>query len=586
MEKIDYKNIKYFKIIISLVICEIMVLAPKLYIIQKTVPFTDIADEVAMLSVPAYFAGYNWKEITDNLSYYGFGYFIFFAPLFKAGLDTVVIYKIILIITSVLEEMIPLILYNILIKHFNICSSVKLMLISTMVSFLTVNPLYNIINEHILIILVWAIVFFLIKLLFVCEKKIKSQYTILLLLAMVYGLFIHTRFIALVIAVFLGIILYRIVFKEWLVNKALFALFPVGYFVANVFIKNIQNLVWGKTELVNASINVNFAVGNNIKDFVLGNILLFIGNIGTMQIFFLGCCFLMLFSLIYYIYFSFHDKTHSKLFKIYFLISVIFIFCTGITLLGIMFQNRERLLLNINDKNEYSIKYLTYLRYYILYTSPLFFLGCVLLLCEKHIFEKIYKLAFMVETLVMYIWLIYISPIISDTYFGASTFYPFSYLLKLKAKLSLDDIRGIAIIVFNLSVLLILLLKNKKNNWAFLLLTTLFIYRYVYFAENIANPIARKYYQEIDKSIEYINEIKDDINKIYVYSKNRTLPFMYQAYLYDIKILTDIPENLESGDILISDQSISNIKEDWKEINLDKNEWIYINPEKQAVLAD
>lgn len=587
MDKIAHKNEKVSKdIILSIIICEIIILLPKLYVIAITIPITDIIDEVSMLSVPAYLAGYHWDNIMPYTRYYGVGYFAIFAPLFRLNISFVLIYKIMLIVTAIVEGIIPLILHNLLICHFGVYTKTKLILISTLVSFITVNPLYNLINEHMLIILMWLIVFFLIKLVCVKTTKQKFIYSILLSLVMIYGLFIHTRFIALVLTVISGLILYRIIFNEWVVNKIFFIILSIGYISANIAIKQIQNLVWGRTDLMNASVNIHMPQGDSIIGIIIGCIKVLLGNIGTMQYFYFSSVFLVLISLISLIYKNLREREITNESKIYFLVSVIFILCTGGTLFGLMLKNGQTFSNPIEDKSLYAIKFLTCLRYYVLYTSPLFFLWCVLLVNKQFIFEKIYKIAFLIDTLTLWTWLIYIAPDVADNDFGSSTFYPFSYLLGLNRNmsLSLENITGITILILNISILLVLLYRKFKNcNAIFIILASLFVYRYIYFVPNITIPSAEAKYERINSGVQYIEELDKSVNRVYVYSGDENLALLYQAYLYNIEIILGIPENPKSGDILLSNKSIDKMidEREWMEINLDKNEWVYIKLDNQ-----
>ena len=132
---------------ISLLISEILIMIPKVVILFQAIPFADVRDEVSMLAVPAYLAGCDWSEcINAGGSYYGFGYFFLFAPLFRTNLGMIWIYRIILCVTALLEGIIPVIVHYILCHYLKFRSKFLVILITVIVSFITTNPLYNLMN--------------------------------------------------------------------------------------------------------------------------------------------------------------------------------------------------------------------------------------------------------------------------------------------------------------------------------------------------------------------------------------------------------------------------------------------------------
>lgn len=556
---------------IILFLAEILIVIPKIIVVFQAVPTADRIDEMSMLAIPAKLAGYDWCMAETR--YYGFGYFFLFAPLFRMNMDMLWIYRIILLITAVLEGIIPIIIQYILNKYFMITSAKEVILITVIMSFMTVNPLYNLINEHVLIIIIWGVTMIAFKLVYAETKRSKQLNTILLDVLLIYGLFIHTRFQVLIIAVCMAIIIYRLLYKEWIVMPLFFAILGGGYIVAKYIIRIVQTYVWATTNLTNSSVSIPDIEKVNLFGLLKGFFRIILGNIGTITIFSASSGMFIVGALLYYL-FCYGVKSRNKYDKAVFLILCIFFLslCGTLTALGLM--DMKNFAIHTEGEKFYAIKTLTYLRYYIIFLIPIFFIGLVFYCRHVNLYKKTYKISYMFVVTILLLWINFVAPDVSDTNYGRSTFYPFSYLLHLNAPLKIDDFRAITIIIMSITSLAVIFFRKNKMYFLFFM-ACLFIYQYIYFAVEIAIPDEKKYYSSIDASIDYVEKHFDKEQSIYIYDQQKRYQ-IYQVYLYRYKIVLGLPDSFDNNVIILTDKNIDGeVPDNMNSLEIDDNEWIY-----------
>lgn len=559
---------------IILFISEILVLIPKIIVVFQAVPIADRIDEMSMLAIPAKLAGFDWSQCMAEAQYYGFGYFFVFAPLFRMNMNMLWIYRIILLITAVLEGIIPIIIQYILDKYFRITSAKEVILITIIMSFMTVNPLYNLINEHALIIIIWGVTLIAFKLVYVETKRSKQFNTILLDILLIYGLFIHTRFQVLIIAVCMTVILYKLLYKEWMVAPVFFPLLGGGYILSKYIIRIVQIYVWGTTNLINSSVKLPNIEKVNLSGLLEGFFRIIVGNIGTLIIFTASSGIFVIGALLYY-FFQYGIKSKNKKYdKAVFVILCIFFLSLCGTLVALGLMRMKAFAIQAEGEKFKEIKYLTYLRYYLIYFIPVFFIGLVFFHRHINMYKKTYKISCLFSVIILLLWINFVAPYVSDTYYGRSTFYPFSYLLNLNTKLKMDDFRAIIIIIISVMILTIIFLRKSKINLLFLM-ACLFIYQYIYFAVKIAIPDEKKYYSSVDTSIDYVKKYIDKEQLIYIYDKEGRYK-TYRVYLYQYKIAVGLPDAFDNKVIILTNKNINDEVPDYmNSLEIDNNEWIY-----------
>ncbi|CAI3704674.1 membrane hypothetical protein [Clostridium neonatale] len=209
-------------------------------------------DEPLTLAVPAYLAGYDWSNIISSIkAYYGYGYSILLTPLFFIIKDSVYLYKAISVFNSVLVSFIPMIAYIILEKYLKIEGLKKRIFISIVVGLM---PLYCTItkiamNEAMLMLLVWVILLIWLECFNVKDTCIQKKYLLSLLLSLVsiYGYTVHGRFIAVIIAIIIFDVIYKLLFKQNVIVWKIYAplsivLLFIDKIIKNLILNNIYNI--------------------------------------------------------------------------------------------------------------------------------------------------------------------------------------------------------------------------------------------------------------------------------------------------------------------------------------------------------
>lgn len=572
------------KNIICLFIVEMIIMIPKMIISMKAMPVVDIRDEVAMLKVPAYIAGFDWSKSTGDASYYGFGYYFLFFPLFMIKMDIISLYRFILIITSLIECIIPAIIFRILDNFSQEFKCLDKVLIVLYLSFVTVNPPYNLINEHVLYVLIW------ITILLICNligHKNKRRDSILLGAVLLYAQTIHTRAIILIFAVLISVAVVRFIYKEWIVDKMFWLILTLGYPGTKFFIKVVQNVIWGNQTLANSSIPIPHRI--HFFREMEGFFKIILGNLGTSLIFLKSFLGMMLVSLWLYVGKALKRRDHvsgecRRQGEMSFSIFLISFLCIAITLGGLGLSNMSGVTEAIEERNAnaYALKTLTYLRYYLCYTPPLLMLGIIVFLKEPMYFRRALIVGSGVTVVVLWAWYCIIVPNIKDNYFGISSFYPFSWMIGKGRldRLNEEDYTKIVLITFDLFIFLLCSVNKSRRKYAYLIISTvLLFYQFLYFQPQYSSGAAAAQYEEVKYSLELMRQMEEEEKDIvvYVYDDKGRIPYLIQLYNYDMEIISGLPQEDETGILIISNcELIDRLGEGYSEQKINDNQYIYM----------
>lgn len=212
-----------------------------------TTIFNLTPDEYSVTAVAAYFNGYDWKPTVSMGGYYGYVQSLFYIPVFRMTDDPYLRYRIMLIINGVIMSFVPVIVYHLSRRTFNIkkAASVLFSLICGLYPSYMLLTKYTW-NETMCSILPWIFVLLMYKAGGAENSAKKQVLSVLggLTLAAAYGS--HGRMLALVAA---GLVLQLLVFLTMKKKRVFcFAGFYGGAaagLVADKFIKNfIQNALW------------------------------------------------------------------------------------------------------------------------------------------------------------------------------------------------------------------------------------------------------------------------------------------------------------------------------------------------------
>jgi hypothetical protein len=203
-------------------------------------------DEFGLFGIAAYWAGLDWSETVSRIGYYSFGYSVLLLPFFWIADDMTLIYKGALIINSLFAAAIVPIAYY-LAKQWGLRSirEDKMFVLLLLFAALTgcVVAYSNLgLGEVLLIFLGWVNTALFYKL---QKKGTKLPWFGLSAFLLVYGYTVHQRFLGVLIAGIVAIILLKILRKIDSKQVATFFIAVFILFSISILIKqDVQANVW------------------------------------------------------------------------------------------------------------------------------------------------------------------------------------------------------------------------------------------------------------------------------------------------------------------------------------------------------
>ena len=210
-------------------------------------------DDFGPLIYPATLAGLDWTEYIEQVHfYYGYGYYWIFAPLFYFMNSFKSVYFTILAINTVLICAIPMLVYKIETKYLKLPNNWITMLLAVSASFFVGdNPMptgstwCRTDNEIPIYFLVWILIAAVLATKECKDKKKKIYYSIGVGLVLVWGLTIHERANAIILAIIATVIYVYICKKKWIINPAaLIGTVGVGTVIHKIIKKLICAYFW------------------------------------------------------------------------------------------------------------------------------------------------------------------------------------------------------------------------------------------------------------------------------------------------------------------------------------------------------
>ncbi|MBD5137586.1 MAG: hypothetical protein HDT39_16855 [Lachnospiraceae bacterium] len=230
------------------------------------------ADEFGTIAGAALFAGLDWSGVVKEISYYGFGYSMFMAPLFLLTDDPVVIFRCMLAFNTICIAVSGIVIYNIIKNIFKIDNEVFAVLSALAgamwsENMLKANAVYN---EACLVLIGLLELYILLRM---QEKRDRNEstlrLTVILSLIMSYSLLVHTRSLYLWGAIVIFILTYLIMKRKLLVNPAALASICVfGYLISKYVINKVQSTLWysaDSTKELNNSVESLGGYFTNVK---------------------------------------------------------------------------------------------------------------------------------------------------------------------------------------------------------------------------------------------------------------------------------------------------------------------------------
>lgn len=582
--------------------------------------FRTPMDEMSTIATGAYFGGKDWTALTINAKfYYGGGFTILFAPLYRLIGDSVAVYYIMLSACAALQSISAPISYTVMEKYLKIENRKYLIVASLACSFMVVTRAMEVFNEHIVIGCVWLCVWILCKL--VEDGKHKAAYSVALMLVFSYLLTTHARTKVIWIAFAMVVVIYRILYKKWLVSLVPAIISGIGgYFLAGRFNDMVKTVIWNWHEgefLKNTNVRINISL-SDLKDPVYwqGIFATIFGQVNTALIFTGGIAAIFIVVLVYFYCDNIKNWFITNILKrenqeitaidgkekdamekagpYIMAISLTFLLCVGavIAAQSITWLHRvaEALKESTYGTNAYGFKALTYVRYMGPFLGPLFLCGVSLVYHKKEELRK-YLFPSCAAVLVLQgIWGGFILPHIYRSRNASEVFTAFGGydIVKSTVPMGLKVYLPASIVLIIIFTICVICYYKKKILLPVLLALCLMGYEYAYGAIHWDGSYAESYGSRADTGAQIIKRIEADgqyrkelPKEIYVYDTNKGVQkktYTYQIRLGDYAIIPGRPKDQEAHIVFCSvgdDKKLRNMG--YISGQMDDNEYVYVN---------
>lgn len=581
-------------LMLSFLIC----LIPRILFLKDVYPLSVTGDETFMFMPAATWAGLDWSGNAGSYRYYGYGFVALLTPLFKYIESPVILYRIIVGCMILFQALVAPISYHIMKKYFSMKNSLLTVAISVACSYLVFLRAVYAYNEFIYDLFVWLIFWCLLELLQNQKNKIKKALlTGVLMLLLVYEMTIHSRTVALWLALAVTVIFYLWVYRRCILSiPVTIVLGGIGYFFSQKGIDYIVNMFTNaasSSEIGNTSVSFSISSIFTSAKAGIGWIYIVLGQINSMLLVTGGVAVIGAIIGCHMLWKSLFRKkeivegTYAT--RNYFLVFTFGLAASAITILGQAFSWLPGVIQTIESGQATdSMRAVTYLRYYGIYFVPVFMLGIVWCVQNK-LRSYLMPIGLIVLALEGF-WTIFIVPYISDFNGTSWDSNVFSFTKGWEDTIRIRSyLPAIAITVIFLAVFCALILK-RKYTLSTVLLCALLVYSYGFNCIYHEGERGQINYSYVDKSYEVFQKLKTQAPPEELYVDNTSFPETGQSLvsqcqfmLKDEKIIAGIPWNAEKTTIFITCDPRENthlLKNGFLCTQLDKNEYWYVKGEK------
>ncbi|MCD7957379.1 MAG: hypothetical protein LUG93_16870 [Lachnospiraceae bacterium] len=579
----------------------IVALLPRLFLSMQMFPVRTISDETATISTGAFFAGLDWSGVISRAGYYGGGFSVLLAPIFRLTDDPVIIYRAALILASVIQSLAAPISYHLMKKYFSVKNKAFLLVASAACSFMVVTRSNITYNEHMLILISWLTAWLLCILYNSRNARFRFFYTLLLAAVLSYALTVHIRATVLWIAITLLVLCYYICTRKWLISKA--ALIPAGiagYFLSSQFISFIQNHIWllnqGET-IRNSSINVS--TNADLTDPLVWKAWLNIifGQIYTIGIYsgtILFAAIVLFVPLIFAFFKHNSSRTSAQENELYFILSITFMLCIAATIAGQSVSWLSSAVSAMKGESTYGVKAFTYIRYFGPYCGPVFMITLVYI--QSH-YQKLKSIVFktvLLFTLLQTYWVVSIVPYLENTTSADEIFVGFIGATINGNKDIYLYLKPLCILFLLLFIVSTLFYKKQKNAAVFFV--SIFLL-WEYGSQSVSYDInnSQKNWNKVSSSYTFFKQMQELTglpDEIYVVDTSSATDhntyYLFQLCLNRYTIIPDYPEEDCAEAIVFANSAACTelLESGYVMYQLDDNEWVYVYGEGLIEVAE
>ncbi len=568
-------------------------LIPRLYQTLQGYPFGFVSDETSALSIAALTAGYDWRDVVSQAGYYGIGFLWIFAPLFKMGLSSVVIYRIIASVLAGVNALTGPLFYGIMNRFFHVKNRGKKIVVSGICGNLILFYVAVLAtrNEEILALLVCIVTYLLCRI--VESHSFRDE--ILLSLVLLYSLTCHTRAIAIVLAVMAVSLFYAVFYRKKLLHIKTYLINLAGYILIHGLLNLYQAEIWGGSAVRNSS--VSSSVGNALTDiFAAGSLSqvlrswarIVLGQVTVASMLTGGLFLIATIACLIYLLRSLRkrEEAPSEMLFVLSVLSLILVYGTiftqGITWLPGVY---EGIYVEGGYGYVYSYKAFSYMRYFGPFVPMMIMTAFCCWEKDTALSGRHTLLQFSTEIAVpccigcLGLWSSFILPYISTE--KPEYLY---FLAGFQHSVSPQQSNWVRILLITeamLAVYLIVVLLDRVEI-ALTLSLVLLVCEQVYTYRNLTVFKETSRYKYADAGYELIQNSTDVFGEdIYVYdttdATDDQLWYLYQFLNYTCHIIPELPEDTEDDFILFANGEISLTGENIYAYQLDDNEYVYTN---------
>ncbi len=589
-------------VIVDKIIIFFICFIPKFIIALNSIMINTISDEVSAISVAAFLAGYDWRDVVSNAGYYGIGYLFLFSPLFKFGIPAMSIYRIILSVNAVLIGFTGVICYSILNQFFKMESRIAKIIIASTCGSMSIfsTSITRARNEDIYLLCGWLFAYLILRLIDDTTSK-RIRYEGMLLSLLLYMLTIHSRAVTYMIAWILTCGICWFLFHKKLVSKYFWISMTVGFLVIEFLLKMYQQWGWASETVRNASLGETVAAS-------FSKIAIDFTMVKSMIMIILGQCFtafslsggifvisFVIFAL--FIVYCIKNKKRLQMKEIYLLIlGVLYGLMIWLTICGQSITWGVEVysqLIKGGLNYAYAYKAFTYMRYMGSYVPVFVMTALVIAWNYWDIWEKARIQTMVVFCGLLLFWINIILPYVRETKDNMEFFIAI-VLLPSETQNNLEIWYKMFQILFVIALIWMFCRHRKAFVINLLLLGIVFTgYERMEIFENNILRNENNILGYVNASCSVMeqlhnNIITDNMDVCVVDARNNTnhqVWYIYQFLNYDLHIIPGSKDDISLTDIIFSYGEITEfLPKEYACFMLDKNEYLYCKNPKYSEL--
>lgn len=547
----------------------LVALLPRLLFLVKTYPISITGDEMFSMWPAAKFLGYDWSGVMRDYRYNGYGYTVLWIPFMALIKNPVALYRSMVGLMALCQALVAPISFHLMKKYFHMEDEKVTCLLAVTCSYLVAVRATYTYPEFVYVLVVWLVVWALLKLTtenVQNNRKLKAFYTIVLFMIMAYAYTVHSRGLALWIALAVTIVLYLWIYKKILVSvpvcivAGIPSLLTVRIGINKVigFLgKGDAGSVGNTTPRVSHSMIELFANPKSWTawaDIIIGELnesVILTGGIAVAIV--IVMCMLIWQALCKEKKIVAEDKSY---YLPYILTGIFCICAIGITIGGqsLTWLGGVVQLMENNESGDY-YRAITYLRYYAAYIGPLFIAGIGYILQHKEIIEKIKGKILLVTGLLQGYWVLVILPVLCYELGCVWSYAPFSLTKGFAAdSVGIRSYLPGTLFAFAFMIISYQLFKRKKEKIVIEILCIVLMYTYLFNGVYHERYRGEQNYQSCNFIAEWVEkEEKDGIKIDKIYVEDGACDVLELQYLMaEKKIIIGTPEE-EDGSYLCHD---------------------------------